>query len=168
MKYIISFCTLLLFYNSINAQFKKNDAINWINAKMEDAKGSRPDHGELTFSNPFFNGCTFENKIDVAKLDFPEPKTLYTNTLKVDLSKLSPKNIYIHSYEGKFYYDVYTTNSKKVIPVYFFAPNEKPTLLEYSSKVRIGPFREGQNLEKRVKEVLIKLIMSCGGKPDSF
>ncbi len=168
MKKIISLCALTICCISVNAQFKKNDAINWINAKMDDAQGSTPEHGELTLSNPLFIGCTFENKIWVAKLDFPEPKTLYTNTLKVDLNKLSPNNIYIHSYNGEFYYDVYTTNSKKVIPVYFFAPNEKPALSEYSSKVRIGPFKEGQNLEKRVKEVLIKLILSCKGKPDAF
>jgi hypothetical protein len=168
MKKLISISALLLFITSANSQFKKNDAINWLNAKMEDAKGSTPENGELIFSNPIFLGCTFENNIDVAKIDFPEPKTLYTNTLKVELNKLSPKNIFIHSFNGKFYYDVYTTNSKKVIPVYFFAANEKPYLLEYSSKVRIGPFREGQNLEKRVKDVIIKLILSCGGKSDSF
>lgn len=168
MKKLSCICVLLLFITSANSQFNKNDAINWLNAKMEDAKGSTPENGELIFSNPNFFGCTFENKIDVAKLDYPEPKTLYTNTVKVELSKLSPKNIFIHSFNGKFYYDVYTTNSKKVIPVYFIAPNEKPTLLEYSSKIRIGPFKEGQNLEKRVKEVIIKLILSCGGKSDRF
>jgi len=168
MKLKFFYSSLFLFLSFVaKSQFNKNDAIIWLNAKMEEAK-SVDIEDMMTFSQPIFSECDFNNKIWQAKFDLPEPRTLSTNTYSVSLSKLNPNEIQLHSHAGKFYYDVPTTNSLKIIPVYYFKPNETPYIITKQSTIRIGPFLENKSLEKRVKDVLIKLIKSCGGKDDTF
>jgi hypothetical protein len=166
MKYILLF-SLLLLSIVVKSQFNKSDAIGWLNSKMDDASAVDPEE-IMKFSTPSFSGCTFNNKAWTAKFAIPEPVTMFTNTYSVSLSKLNPNDIQIHNNKGKFYYDVSTTNAVKIIEVYYSTPNTTPYVISKQSSARIGPFNEGQNLENRVKEVLIKLIKSCGGKGDTF
>jgi hypothetical protein len=158
---------LLIIPFNAQSQFNKEDAILWLNSKMDDAGSVEPEE-EMIFSQPYFSGCTFSNKVWLAKFAIPEPITMFTNTYNVSLAKLNPNDMQIHYNKGKFYYDVPTTNSAKIIEVYYSNPNTSPYVISKYSSVRIGPFNEGENLEKRVKDVLFKLIKSCGGKGDTF
>lgn len=144
------------------------EASKWLNNKLKAAEGAQlKSNFKLSFSK--FVNCEYIDTVKSIKLDYPEPKVYYINIYKVNLKKLNPENIKIHIFEGKFYYDIETTNSEQ-IPVYGYEPNESPQILTYKTSIRIGAFNstDDDSLEKKVKNLLRNMIIQCGGKKDSF
>lgn len=89
---------------------------------------------------------------------------------KVDLKTLSPSTLVIRQVPddpNRFYVDAYTTNSSNIIDSRYFKDGRvEPFGL--SNKSSFGPYEKGSDMENRVKNVLSRLIVYCGGKKDSF
>jgi hypothetical protein len=186
MKKLINaiFCFLLLAtFMKVEAQtnaknFNKNEAIIWLNAKMEGASrfSTVNSQGESTTHNSNFSNCSYYSKRSARKMDVYKAlngikdEVLYYNEYTVNLKTLDPSSAVVTENEdGNFFIKVNTTNSSNTVIRKIFYPNQLSAAEVTSfSSISFGPFESGNNLESRALTVVKQLIASCGGKKESF
>jgi hypothetical protein len=156
--------------------FNKNEAIIWLNAKMEGAsRFSTVRRGEWTTHKPKFSNCSYYSKLSAGKMNVYnalngiKDEPLFYNEYTVSLNTLDPSSAIIEKEDDKFFIKVNTTNSLNTVTRKIFYPNQSsPAEVTNFSNISFGPFECGNNLESRALNVIKQLITSCGGKKEAF
>ncbi len=176
---IIFFLKLTLIPSASYSQINKPEAALWLNNKMElgltgvfdTIQSNILKKPVLMFRHTNFSDCIYSGKLWDMQINVLENTEIKRNEtiFSVDLSLLNPYSFIKVVLKDRFYYKVLTKNSTKKI-VYKYTDFIYPTVsTSNESFVLIGPFSiEEQGLDVRVKNVLTKLIISCGGRKDSF
>jgi hypothetical protein len=146
------------------SEFNQAEATVWLNNKMLDASRYTPASDEMQVQKPNLNNCHFSLIIEIQDYG----KLTQTNTFEVDLKNLSPNSLKLIGFKSRFYYEVSTTNSELKVTGYQQNITDTKKVERNSSVITFGPFETGNNLEDRVKNVIIKLITKCGGKKDTY
>jgi hypothetical protein len=159
------------------APFSKENAYTWLNAKLDldpDDAGFDSNHEVEARKSQFYAG-TYSSKIRRVKILWPSPnKELYSNTFTAPLKDLNPGSLTIKSvkdeHNDKFYIVVQTTNSCKCVRRDIFGAEGNLEESRMETDLWIGPFPNQMEDEEKmkIKSVIKRLIVACGGKEDLF
>ncbi len=173
---LVFLCTLTIQTKAQTKQkansFNKENAYSWLNSKLE-LDPNDPINGrfEMELRDSYLKYGQYYSKMRKCKFELQDdPKELWSNIIKANLSDLNPKSLQIKVNGDKFSVLASTTNTEKKVIREIYDPKLGLVETRKEYQVWIGPFPNSldEETKQKIKSVLSQLIVACGGKEDLF